>query len=422
MVQPSTEAGSVRSPSHRLDTRWALIIGLVVAGLMLAVTVTPVAAMMAAPPPDRGEWVTIARLETPRSGHTATLLADGSVLVAGGVRGSKPVLSLELVYPDRAVARAAGVLPFGLSDHDAVALPDGRVLLAGGNHGTMDADPKSHLCAPLPPLVWDPTTLSVEPVAGIPDAGGSSATLLEDGRVLLAGGRSECTWKPRAGGLELKGRTGFPESVVWDPVDGTVEPTGSLAEGRTNHFALRLADGNVLVAGGERMSFQADLFGHFGNDTAEVWDRATGSWSTLGSIELELSDVALVPDGRVVLASWFDGPALSILDPASGDVSPVKGGPPARRLASLQVLGDGRVMLVGGVAMGGAKTRDRPVQHASVWDPTTNAWMTLKYPKAGADEGQATVLAADGTVLVIGGRDLHDRKARAIGSVEALRR
>ena len=395
------------------------MVGLV-ACLMLAVTVGPVSASMVAPPPDRGEWVTIAHLETPRSDHTATLLDDGSVLVAGGVLDDEPVVALELVYPERATRRAAGTLPFGLAGHDAVALPDGRVLFAGGNHVAGPYGAFSDLCAPYPPLVWDPATLAVEQVPGIPDAGGSSATLLDDGRVLLAGGRSKCTWKPRDGVLELKGNLGFPESLVWDPVERSVEHTGPLTEGRSNHSALRLADGRVLVVGGDQMGFMVDLGGGSNTDTAEVWNPATGSWSALGSLGLYSSDMTLLPDGRVVLTGvWPGDPALAILDPDTGDITPVEGGPAARWDSSLQVLDDGRVMLVGGVVRED-NSPERPVKHASVWDPATGGWTKIRYPEAGADEGQATALAVDGTVLVIGGRDLHFGNVPTIDSVEAL--
>lgn len=133
---------------HRPDVRRALPISLLVTILLLTLA-WPVTASLIAPAPDRGDWVTLQRLAEPRSDHTATLLEDGSVLVAGGRRGHKPVLTLELVYPDQAASRTAGVLPFVLSDHDAVALPDGRVLLVGGNSW-------GDRCAPYPPLLWDP--------------------------------------------------------------------------------------------------------------------------------------------------------------------------------------------------------------------------------------------------------------------------
>lgn len=266
-----------------------------------------------------------------------------------------------------------------------------------------------------------PATLVVEPVAGIPDTGGSSATLLEDGRVLIAGGRSECTWKPANGLHLLDGRGGFAESVVWDPADGTVKSTGSLSEGRWGHFAVRLSDGRVLVIGGTHSRFKLDLGSSGKIGAIEVWDPATGVWTTIGRNGISITDAALLADGRVVVAGSFtDEPALATIDPDTGEVTPVEGGPSPRRGASLVVPPDGRVMLVGGVVSG--ERRDRPQKHAPIWDPATDSWSRVKYPQDGADEGQAATVPPDGTVLVVGGRDLHGGKTKTIGWIEAWRR
>lgn len=371
----------------------------------------PAVASLLAPPADRGDWVTLTRLASDRSGHSATLLADGSILVAGGKLGRQPVLGLELIYPSRAAARTAGRLPFGLMDHDAVALPDGRVLLAGGS-GLDDT------CASYPPLTWDPATLAVEPVAGTTDMAGASATLLADGRVLFAGGGSECTWEPSRGLLLLDGHHGSADAVVWDPVDGSVTPTGQLSEARAGHMAVRLDDGRVLVASGNLSDFSLDLVMTQPIVELETWDPASGSWSPAGALDDAPADMVLLADGRVAIAGRLpDDPGLATWDPATNTVTPVDGAPVARDDGSLAVLGDGRVMLVGGHAI--TPRRDRPLASAAIWDPADDSWSSVKYPRSGADSGQTATVTADGIVLVVGGRDLHDRHSRAIAAVEA---
>lgn len=388
------------------------VAGMVALTLALA-TATGTAASLTAPPPDRGEWVWIGALDEARYGHSATLLDDGTALVVGGMHGRRPLLTAELVYPQSGASRAAGVLPFGLHHHDAVALPDGRVLVAGGRGGRGEDD----LCATYPPLVWDPATLAFLPVPGIEDANGASATLLDDGRVLLAGGGTECSWRPWDGLKINSAREGLAAATIWDPVSGAVTPTSPLALPRAQHEAVRLPDGRVLVLGGSVTEYHTDVIMTSHVPAMELWDPATGTWQPAG--ELDDGGATVLSDGRIVMSERPRQKVRYVLwDPATGEATPAPDALPTRRAAAASaVLADGRLMLVGGYRIG--ERAYQPLASAVLWDPVSGEGETVKYPRAGADTGQTMTALPDGTVLVIGGRDMHGRGDRTIGSIEA---
>ena len=392
--------------------RIASVGGMLMLTLLLSAA-TPAAASFTAPLPDRGDWVTIGGLDEPRRGHSAALLADGTVLVVGGVHGrGRPVLTAELVYPASGATRPAGVLPFGLSEHDAVALPDGRVLVAGGRGG-------HSLCAPYPALVWDPATLTFQPVSAIEDANGASATLLDDGRVLLAGGGTRCSWKPQDGLMIALAHDGLDRARIWDPLSGEVTTTGSLGDARSYHDAVQLDDGRVLAVGGVSIDYRTTTGVVTPIAALEVFDPATRTWLPAGEYPgTGIADVALLLDGRVAIAERLRGhPGLALWDPAVDDIVAGDGVPAPRDGVVAAVLADGRLMLVGGYRIG--ERADRPLASAVIWDPETGQREAIRYPRAGADAGHTITVLADGTVLVIGGREMHGRGDRTVGSIEA---
>ena len=90
--------------------------------------------------PATGSWTSVARTITPRAGHTATMLLDGEVLVAGGADPYHPELpTAELYDPGSRTWKAtAGPLTVHVG-HTAVLLPDGRVLVTGGQNGNQQS-------------------------------------------------------------------------------------------------------------------------------------------------------------------------------------------------------------------------------------------------------------------------------------------
>src|SRR5436190_21371369 len=103
---------------------------------------TAAAALLLAPVPAAGDPFTFSytgSLHTARAGHTATLLPDGKVLVAGGghtsVAGAEftPITSAELFDPATGIWTPTGSMAEPRDRHTATLLPNGQVLVVGGN-------------------------------------------------------------------------------------------------------------------------------------------------------------------------------------------------------------------------------------------------------------------------------------------------
>ncbi len=196
-------------------------------------------------------------LSTGCAKHTATLLAIGKVLVAGGVTGSgyTTLAVAELFDPATGVWSPTASLATSRFGHTATLLPNGKVLVAGG-YDDNDNDLASA-------ELYDPATGVWSPTGSLGDARHyHTAALLANGKVLIAGG--------------LDDNTGVTASAeVYDPATGAWTSTGSLMDVRVYHTATLLASGQVLVAGGE--DSDGDLL------ASELrWIRPHGTWSPTG--------------------------------------------------------------------------------------------------------------------------------------------
>jgi hypothetical protein len=184
--------------------------------------------------PTSDTWQPTGSLHTPRSDHTATLLSNGKVLVAGGTQGSGPLTSAELYDPASGTWSTTGSLHTARRDAYATLLQDGRVLVVGGcsTNCTQTLLTSAELYNPSSGT-WSATgSISVGRT-------GASITLLKSGKVLLAGGADLSASGPSARLAEL-----------FDPSTGKWSQAGSLLSGRSGHTATLLDSGLVLVAGG----------------------------------------------------------------------------------------------------------------------------------------------------------------------------
>jgi Galactose oxidase, central domain len=175
--------------------------------------------------PAGGTWTVTGSLNTPRAGHTATLLANGMVLAAGG---GASLARTELYDPASGSWAATGSLNTPRSDHTATLLPNDKVLVTGG----------------FSIFIETATAELYDPASGTWTATGNlntarrfhTATLLSNGMVLVAGGQSD---NPVTASAEL-----------FDAASGSWTATGNLNTERTQHTATLLLNGMVLVAGG----------------------------------------------------------------------------------------------------------------------------------------------------------------------------
>jgi Galactose oxidase, central domain len=233
---------------------------------------------------------------------------------------------------------------------------------------------------------------------------GPTATLLEDGKVLVAGGKV-------AQGLA---ETATPTAELYDPARGKFSPTGSMAAGRWGHTATRLEDGRVLVVGG------ADLADGYANlKTAELYDPATGKFSATGSMAVGRADhtATLLADGRVLIAGGTNSVGLDsaeLYDPATAKFSATGPMTVARQDHTATRLADGRVLVAGGFANGVAGPFGTLVS-AEVYDPAGGRFSgtgSMTAPR----QNQTATLLPDGSVMVIGG---VDQNARIVTTAES---
>jgi HYR domain-containing protein/galactose oxidase-like protein len=223
----------------------------------------------------------------PRFGHTATLLSNGRVLITGGLTGAflTPVDSAELYDPISGTFSLTGSMSIVRSAHTAALLGNGKVLIAGGDTGAYTPDTATA-------ELYDPSTGIFSPTGtmGIPRSV-HSATRLLDGRVLIVGG-----FKADA--------TPATEAEIYDPQTGTFAPTGRLLTAREGHTATLLSDGNVLVAGGVTVIGQ-----YLQLASGELYDAATGTFTPVGDMSTARAGhtATLLSNGKVLVAGGGNG-------------------------------------------------------------------------------------------------------------------
>jgi hypothetical protein len=260
--------------------------------------------------PSTGKFTATGSMNLPRYQHTATLLEDGRVLIVGGADmsdGYDNLASAELYDPATGKFTLTRSMAVGRARQTATLLPDGRVLIAGGANTVALAEAE----------VYDPAT-GVFTVTGsmATSRERASATLL-GGQVLAAGGLGSTT--PGGAGVALS------SAEIYDPATGSFRPTEPMNEARYDQAAAIFSDqahpsaAYVLLAGGTGASGQA-------LDTAEVFDPSRDNFGSTRP----MSAARGTPTATFVLPGYvlvIGGPATSatadLFDPATGDFATV---------------------------------------------------------------------------------------------------
>ncbi|HEV2388800.1 MAG TPA: kelch repeat-containing protein [Candidatus Acidoferrales bacterium] len=289
-----------------------------------------------------------ASMTSARTYHRATILKNGKVLVAGGFDEGHPdeplpLNSAELYDPATGSFAPAGTMATARAVHTATLLPNGKVLIAGG--GTTEDSCGGGFPYFGPGIaeseLYDPATNSFSATAAMSTARfGHTATLLPTGKVLITGGFP---------GVFDGGDQALATAELYDPATGTFSPTGDMGTPRAGHTATLLANGNVLIAGGV-MSLDATTT----VSSAELYDPATGIFTPTGSMveAREEHTATLLPDGRVLIVGGNSVTdtltSAEIYDPGTASFA-VKGYMASPRSAhTATLLPDGTVLVAGG--------------------------------------------------------------------------
>lgn len=380
--------------------------------------------------PATGRVANAATPPTPRAFGTATALANGLVLIAGGTSNlgsgfsmgglggpaeptptpatDSTLASAELYDPATDTYAPTGSMIHGRAFHTATLLSDGRVLIVGGGKSTSGEDSiGTDVPAPEdipPPEIYDPATGTFSATSGntiMPHAM-HTATLLQDGRVLIAGGITA----PETGSAspapdgESSGVT-TAAAELFDPATGSFGATGSMTTPRIWATATLLADGRILLVGGlasANLSASPDLGAAADATpmTAELYDPASGTFSATGAPATGRiwHTANLLADGHVLIAGGANmDPATSATDPflrsaelfepSAGTFSPTGDMEEGLALHTGTTLQDGTVLLAGfGAAalqamVGSGGSSPDLLTSAQLYDPTAATFSTL---------------------------------------------
>ena len=336
-----------------------------------------------------GAFSPAGNMTTVRAAHTATLLLDGRVLIAGGTDpNSTSLAGAELYDPSAGTFTTTGRMTTGRQWHTATLLANGKVLIAGGiasNQALSSAE------------LYDPTAGTFTPTGSMTTSRGAfhTATLLADGRVLIAGGK----WNSAPPYVQPSDGT---SAELYDPSTETFAPTGTMNAFHFAQTATLLPDGKVLIAEGVDRVLSVPLGG------SELYDPIAGEFRRLDpekpalNPQLYWHTATLLLNGKVLIAGG-QGPSELAMQAAKVYVTSVGAFTPAsdlttpRQLHTGTLLSDGTVLIIGSQATGGDG-----VSSTELYDLRTESFTSAPALATGRSIHAATLLN-DGNVLVTGG-------------------
>lgn len=311
--------------------------------------------------PVTNSWRHVTSMYGPRYRHAATTLQDSSIVVTGGAQGPSAIASAERFDPVTETWIRLPLMSQERADHTATLLPSGKVLVAGGTNPTVLRTAE----------IFDPVSQSwttASPMGSLRYL--HTATLLVDGRVLVAGG---------LGGPDNPAGS----AEIYDPASNTWSPTGSLNCSRFRHTALLLPSGKVMVIDGN--------YGGSATSCNEAYDPSTGTWTRLAPNAIGRSDAAtsLLVSGKVLLSGGSGSTPFTkvaeVYDPASDRWTTTGNLLVARYAHTSTLLASGGVLVAGG-------TNGNVLDSTERYTPPTPTFLDLEIP-ASSVVGQPYLVA-----------------------------
>ena len=281
--------------------------------------------------PAAGTFSAAGSLQYARSAHTATLLQDGKVLIAGGYRDGNYLATAELYDPDTGTFSLTGSLQQARSSHTATLLPNGKVLIAGGycGYNTYTAE------------LYDPSAGTFTATGILDRRDRHTATLLPSGKVLIAGGGSGRACQSATGSAKLgtlvpsnvfTGTLTLPSGWVnTSSLDGTIVSvsfSGTTADAALDAASLSndgIAWGNWITAtNGETITTTWNLGGDAADKPVYLRLRdVNGQVATVvtGTVNVD----ATVPSSSMTPLPPFSSSAISLSWSGSDNVSGIAG-------------------------------------------------------------------------------------------------
>lgn len=299
--------------------------------------------------PGAGTFAATGSMGVARGSHRSVVLTNGKVLVTGGFNTGATVWldTVEVYDPVAGSFSSTGSMAAVRSSHAAILLPNGKVLVLGGLNG-----PSSPIATA---EIYDPGTGMFSATGSMAVARGfTTATLLGNGKVLVAGG--------------FDGSLVQESAELYDPASGTFAPTGSMTSARSSHTATLLANGKVLVAGGNDS-------GGVPSDTAELFDPVSGTFSPTGSMATGRlnASATLLPNGRVLIAGGVSGTVpttitdtAELYHPVSGTFAATGAMATERSVFSTTLLPNAKVLVAGGATGTGSTLTSNAQLYSSI--------------------------------------------------------
>lgn len=329
--------------------------------------------------PDAGNVGAIGGMSASRAAHTATLLPDGRVLVAGGFAGDENSLaSAEIFNPKTNEFSSAGKMNVARSSHSATLLSGGKVLIAGGYNGDYLDSAE----------IYDPKTGKFTPTGKMTLPRSSHiSVLLNNGKVLLAGGVGT-------------GWTFLADAELYDPSTGAFTKTGNMLAARESHTATLLKDGRVLITGGHKGRRAAITI----YSSAEIYNPATGVFTSAADLTVKRHkhDAIMLDDGRVLIIGGSDErdsrgaySTVEIYNPKTNSFTKIGDMNLSRyKLQGTTVLlKNGKILIAGGA------------NRAEIYNPAKNTFEIAGGKFETARLFATATLLPDGRVLIVGGYD-----------------